>query len=243
MGAQAGYGGIRLYNNEDLSTVQWQFNGNSGYTYKYVWFKTDNTGFFSGTNNWHIEPNTLTSYGSMNIRGSRGGWYGISFHEADNDPHLMFDNSGNGRGGLYWQGGSRWALFYDHSNNCLGICSSTTSSSYGLYVTGAIYATGNVVAYSDARKKTNIETIKSALNKVLNLRGVTYNKIELDKTVNDKSEIGVIAQEVEKVVPEVVTYAEDVDEYGVSYGNLTALLIEAIKELKIELNELKESLA
>ena len=75
------------------------------------------------------------------------------------------------------------------------------------------------------------------------MRGVTYNKINIDKTINDKTEIGVIAQEVEKVVPEVVTYAEDVDQYGVSYGNLAGLFIEAIKELKIELNELKASLA
>ena len=121
--------------------------------------------------------------------------------------------------------------------------SSSTSSSYGLYVTGAIYSTDNITAYSDGRKKTNVTTITSALSKVLNLRGVTYNKIENDKSVNEKTEMGVIAQEVEKVVPEVVTYAEDIDQYGVSYGNLTALLIEAVKELKIELNELKESLA
>ena len=242
MGAQSQYGGIRFYDSEDLGSLQWHFNGSSGYTYKYNWLNTTTAGFFSSTNSWHIEPNTLTSYGSMNVRGNRGGWYGISFHEATNDPHLMFDNSGTGRGGFYWQGSGRWALFYDNSNNSLGICSSTTSSSYQLYVTGAIYATGNITAYSDARMKTNVSTIESALNKVLNLRGVTYNKINVDKTVSEKDEMGVIAQEVEKIVPEVVTYAEDVDEYGVSYGNLTALLIEAIKELKIELTELKESL-
>jgi hypothetical protein len=50
---------------------------------------------------------------------------------------------------------------------------------------------------------------------------------------------GVIAQETEKVLPEVVTYAADVDEYGVSYGNIVGVLIEAIKELKAEINELK----
>ena len=243
MGAQLQYGGIRLYDTEDLGTVRWHFEGPSSYTYKYVWLNTSTNCFYSDTNSWHIEPNTQTSYASMNIRGVRNGWYGISFHEADNDPHLMFDNVGSGRGGLYWQGGGRWALFYDHADNSLGICASTTSSSYQLYVTGNVYATGNITAYSDARKKTNIKTIKSALNKVLDLRGVTYNKINIDKTISDKTEIGVIAQEVEKVVPEVVTYAEDVDQYGVSYGNLAGLFIEAIKELKIELNELKASLA
>ena len=160
----------------------------------------------------------------------------------------MFDTSGNG--GTYSEVQSRWHTYYHHGNSCLGINGSSTSSSYGCYVTGALYATDNIVAYSDARKKTNITTITSALSKVLNLRGVTYNKIQNDKSVNEKTEIGVIAQEVEKVVPEVVTYAEDTDQYGVSYGNLTALLIEAVKEqqttidnLIIELKELKASLA
>ena len=61
--------------------------------------------------------------------------------------------------------------------------------------------------------------------------------------------MGLIAQEVLEVVPEVVTYAEDVDEYSVEYGNLTALLIEAVKEqnevintMRKELDELKKKL-
>ena len=61
--------------------------------------------------------------------------------------------------------------------------------------------------------------------------------------------MGLIAQEVEQIVPEVVTYAEDVDEYSVEYGNLTALLIEAVKEqneiintMRRELDELKKKL-
>ena len=61
--------------------------------------------------------------------------------------------------------------------------------------------------------------------------------------------MGLIAQEVEQVIPEVVTYADDVDEYSVEYGNLTALLIEAVKEqneiiniMRKELDELKKKL-
>ena len=240
MGAQLSYGGIRLYDSEDLGTLQWQFNGPSNYTYKYNWLNSGTTGFYSTTNSWHIEPNQQTTYGSMNIRGSRSSWYGLGFHEADNDPHLMFDNSGNGRGGLYWEGGGRWALFYDHSNNCLGICGSTTSSTYELYVSGDIYATGNVTAYSDKRKKTNIETIENALDKVLNLRGVTFNKLNIHNNPEEKTETGVIAQEVKEVFPEVVTHSEDNDEYGVSYGNFAGLFIEAFKEQQKTINMLKE---
>lgn len=190
--------------------------------------------------------------------GNRNGWYGLAFSQADNDPHLMFDNNGAGRGGLYWQGGGRWALFYDHTNNCLGIASSSTSSTYELYVSGDIYATGNIVAYSDRRRKRNIETLDNALEKVLQLRGVTYNKLV---TPNDEikdvdiadylsedgekiknTEIGVIAQEVDEVVPELVSYADDVDEYSVSYGNMAALFIEAFKDQQNIINSQQEQI-
>ena len=78
----------------------------------------------------------------------------------------------------------------------------------------------------------------------MKLRGVYYNRID-DETKSRK--VGVIAQEINEVLPEVVEYAADVDEYGVSYGNITGLLIEAIKEQQqlitkqqSEIDELKE---
>jgi len=55
-----------------------------------------------------------------------------------------------------------------------------------------------------------------------------------------KLEMGVIAQEVELIVPEVVTYAEDIDEYGVSYGNFAGLFIEAFKEQNELINMLRK---
>jgi hypothetical protein len=71
------------------------------------------------------------------------------------------------------------------------------------------------------------------------MRGVFYNRKDDDTKVRH---VGVIAQEVEKVLPEVITYAEDVDEYGVSYGNIVGVLIEAIKEQQKQINELKQKL-
>jgi hypothetical protein len=115
-----------------------------------------------------------------------------------------------------------------------------------MYVSRGIYATENIVAYSDRRAKENIVTIDSGLDRVLKMRGVFYNRID-DKT--KKRQIGVIAQEVEEVLPEAVTYCDVNDEYGVAYGNLTGLLIEAVKDQnKIiekqsdEIRELKEIL-
>jgi hypothetical protein len=80
--------------------------------------------------------------------------------------------------------------------------------------------------YSSRRWKTNIRTLQASLAKVEQLRGVSY-----DRKDSGKHEIGVIAEEVGAVVPEVVTYEKNAtDASGVDYGRLTALLIEATKE-------------
>jgi len=100
---------------------------------------------------------------------------------------------------------------------------------------GSITATGDITAYSDERVKENINTIENALDKVKALRGVTYNRTDKE----DKSEkIGVIAQEIQEVLPQVVHEQED-GMLGVSYGNITAVLIEAIKEQQIQIELLK----
>ena len=92
---------------------------------------------------------------------------------------------------------------------------------------GNAWHAGNVTAYSDARVKDNITIIDNALDKVLQIRGVTYTRT--DRADTTRVHAGVIAQEVEAVFPEVV----DTDEYGmksVAYGNMVGLLIESIKE-------------
>jgi hypothetical protein len=149
----------------------------------------------------------------------------------------MFDSSGNG--GVYKQTYG-WYQYYDAAANCLGLNGSTTSIAYALYVNGkGIYSAGDVVAYSDARKKTDIVTIDNALDKVKNLRGVYYTKIgEEDKG----RKTGVIAQEIEKVLPEVVNYSTETDEYGVAYGNVVGVLIEAIKEQQKQIEDLQKQI-
>ena len=96
---------------------------------------------------------------------------------------------------------------------------------------------GTVSASSDVRFKKNINTIQDSLNKVLNLRGVTFEKIETEGT-----HMGVIAQEIEKIIPEVVSEDKD-GKKSVAYGNIVGLLIEAIKEQQIQINELKDMIA
>jgi hypothetical protein len=134
---------------------------------------------------------------------------------------------------MYNQTAGFWSIYGVPANACVGIGTSSTSASYKAYVGGALYATGNIVAYSDVRAKTNIITIDGALNKVLKLRGVYYEKIkceEKDESQHGRRQLGVIAQEVNEVIPEVVTYDKENDQYGVSYANLAGLFIEAFKE-------------
>jgi len=111
--------------------------------------------------------------------------------------------------------------------------SGTTFAMSGSF-TGSFTASGNITAYSDERLKENVETIEGALDKVSQMRGVTFNyKSELH---DGQRGTGVIAQEMQQVMPEVI---EEGEYLSVAYGNLVGVLIEAVKELKAEVEELK----
>jgi hypothetical protein len=216
------------------------FVGKNGNTY----YQVDNWLQFNGTYGlyWpsyygaHLHANDLSNYTQLAIRGTKGGYSGI--YDQNSGVHgIMYDAAGNG--GVYRQASSRWYLYYNLGNSCMGVNTSTTSASYGMYVGGAIYATGDIVAYSDVRKKTDIITIDSAISKVKEMRGVFYTRIDDEEKVR---QVGVIAQEMNEVLPEAVTYASDIDEYGVKYGNIVGVLIEAIKEQQKEIDELKAKL-
>ncbi len=106
---------------------------------------------------------------------------------------------------------------------------------------GSFTTKGDITAFfsSDKRLKTNIRPIENALNKVSQISGVTYNWNEnsVDKDL-DRRESGVIAQEIIEVLPEVVT-ERDNGYLAVQYERLIPLLIESIKELKQEVETLK----
>lgn len=102
---------------------------------------------------------------------------------------------------------------------------------------GQLTAVGDITAFgsaSDITLKENIQPIENALDKVSKIRGVTFNYIDTP----DERVPGVIAQELQEVLPEAVYTADD-DKLAVRYGNTVALLIEAIKELKAEIETLK----
>lgn len=100
---------------------------------------------------------------------------------------------------------------------------------------GAATFNNNVTAYSDERLKTDIKTIESGLDKVSQMRGVTFKR-------DDELNSGVIAQELEKIAPELVKTADDeMGTKSVAYGNMVGYLIEAVKELKVELENHKKN--
>lgn len=111
-------------------------------------------------------------------------------------------------------------------------------------VSGEIRATGDVTAYySDERLKDKLGYIENALDKLTSLSGFYFKPNEIAKGLGyvDKVEVGVSAQEVEKILPEIVVPAPIDDKYlTVKYEKLIPLLIEAIKELKKEINKIKE---
>jgi hypothetical protein len=114
----------------------------------------------------------------------------------------------------------------------------------GVGVSGALNVGGDVVAYasSDKRLKDNIKNIENPIQKVQKLNGVTWDwNSNADELQQSLPNVGVIAQEVEEVLPQLV-HNRDNGFKGVDYAKLTGLLIEAIKEQQKQINELKSKL-
>lgn len=131
----------------------------------------------------------------------------------------------------------------DNGGGKVGI--GTTSPAHRLDVAGTAHATSFPVS-SDARFKTNITKLTNVLEKLEGIQGVSFEWNELYGSLGRSTghrEIGLIAQEVETVFPEIVTTWGDKNYRAVDYGRLTGVLIEAIKELNAEIKRLKAAVA
>ena len=170
-------------------------------------------------------------------------WY------SDNDDYwnIAGGSSANGIRFRDEHNGTIRGYVYANNSNQIGFLNTGANWSFKVDDSGNCTATGNVTAYSDARLKTNVNTIDNALDIVDQLRGVSFDWIE-----SGKHSIGVIAQEVEKVLPELVITQEVTDGQteenpnpetkeikSVDYGKMVGVLINAIKELRAEVDELK----
>lgn len=102
---------------------------------------------------------------------------------------------------------------------------------------GAATFNNDVTAFSDKRLKTDIKNIDNALSKVMKMQGVYYKRNDVD---NAKEQVGVLAQDMEEILPQVVLTADDeMKTKSVDYGKICSVLIEAIKDLKQQVDELK----
>jgi hypothetical protein len=152
------------------------------------------------------------------IRLASGGDLKISAAVSGNDMALYNEN-----GDLYFNNGTQ-RMFLSAAGN-LAVGNNITAG-------GDITATGNVTAYSDAKLKTELSRIEGALDKVEKLAGYVYTR-----TDSGERQTGLLAQDVQAVLPEAVVNGEYL---SVAYGNMMGLVVEAIKELRAELNELRE---
>jgi len=193
-----------------------------------------------GANNIHFLVNgTTTTVDAVTINSSSAvgfsGNYGTSGQVLISSGSSSAPTWGTISSGLTITPVSNNATYYVGFQNATSGTTSVVDVATGFTFnpsTGTVVAT-IFSATSDERLKQDIKTLKNALQKVETMRGVSYMR-------NGKPEIGLIAQEVERILPEVV-FTDDT-EYGyksVSYGSIIGLLIEAVKELSAEVKALK----
>jgi hypothetical protein len=196
----------------------------------------------SGTSHWNgINCQHHVSYGWQMaggagdpaltyIRSHWGGgwtpWYKVA----------LYDNNSNTGRDFYA------AVYYDANNTGYYVDPNNTSRMNAV-VADNLYAYGTVTAYySDDRLKTRFSNIADALDKVCSLNGFFYvgNSVAESLGYKKKMEVGLSAQEVQRILPEVVVPAPVDEKYlTIQYDRVVPLLVEAIKELRLELNQLK----
>jgi len=174
---------------------------------------------------------------TQNITGEK--YFTSVGNTATNNSHSLqaYGNTTNGALMSFHRGGAYAINMGLDTDNIFRLGGwSAASNRLQMDMAGNLTMAGNVTAYSDIRLKENIELISDAVSKVNKLRGVTFTRNDTDDL--EKRHTGVIAQEVEAVLPEAVS--EDNEGIkNVAYGNMVGLLIEAIKEQQVQIDELK----
>ena len=256
-------GGYLQFVNEESGEYLRIKSGNNGLTFtadgteRTVWH-SGNDGSGTGLDADTVDGKHKTDFMQKGAPGSSNHYNADSWLEFDSNNGLYYPN--NSAYHIYLDGSyfllrnnqnyngialntnasSRRGYVYVDNGNNIGFLNSGANWSLKCDNSGNVTATGNVTAYSDARLKTNVNTINDALSIVGKLRGVSFDWKE-----SGKRSIGVIAQEVEEVLPELVLTQQVLDPTGekevksVDYGKIVGVLINAINELKAEVDKLK----
>lgn len=235
---------LRNFNGESNTTAGFIGGYDAGYTNTGAYFvQKDNTGLgAANTNLFNVVKNGISQF-SVNGAG---------------DTFIGTDVAGTGYGKALWFKGveassdSMWMAKYVNSADVsqlrvnigdensdyftvgyssTGTQAGTWTNSFWVKTDGSAWLAGTLTQASDARLKKNIRPLDNSLEKILRLEGVTYNWVDPRKP--SSTQVGLIAQEVEKVYPEIVANNED-GYKSVAYQNLVAPMINAIKELYVK---------
>jgi hypothetical protein len=239
---------------------RWVIGGTEKMTLKWAGLTINGTITATGYNNtnWDTAYSSLANYlplaggtmsGSINMNGNNV----INIGQV-NATHAIFTNDGSSRV-MYIRGSGniiqfqdaaatdKWEIvgrdgeFYVYKSDGAGSGYKWRIDGVGNHtITGNLTVTGTITESSSIKLKENVETSEGNLEKVVNLRPVTYNKIGSETT-----ELGLIAEEVAEVYPEFVQYDEDGDPIGVHYSRLTAALIGAVKQLTKRIETLENN--
>ena len=225
-------------NGSKVGTFYGDSSHNQGFlssTYGWV-FKVDNNGNAMPTASLGLAGGTNTGLSCELYHPNTSAWQTLGIKNNDDTAQCAIE--------MFSSQGTKRCIVYG-ATDYYGFLTQSAGWSWKGDSSGNWIATANITAYSDIRLKEKVSTIPNALEKVTKLRGVEYTRIS-----TQEREIGVIAQEVKEVVPELVTITDGRTEadpdalqdlHTMKYQNTVGLLIEAIKELKAEVDELKGS--
>jgi hypothetical protein len=182
-------------------------------------YTTGNSNILNGTNSAYLYSNATEFYIG---------------NGAPNYPLIFFTNGAGGSYGNNTANGAERMRIAANGNIGIG---TTSTGTYKLNVSGNVNASGGYTQVSDMRMKTNIQNLSYGLKELMALRPVSYN---WKGTSNKGDQIGFIAQEVKKIVPEVVIGDELIETIGIKYAELIPVLVNAIKEQQQQIEELKK---
>lgn len=190
------------------------------------------------TGNLTVDGDSVTLNAGVDINGefslSNGS---LSIYNSGTVPALSVNQEGTEDIAHFEQNGGSVLRIIDGGNVGIG----TSTPTERLQVIGSILVSQEFIAQSDRRVKDNIKLIENGLDKVEQMNGYTFTKMEVEENVNvPKKRMGVIAQELLEIIPEVVHYDKDADRYSVAYGNIVGVLIEGIKDLSKEVKSLSK---
>ena len=128
-------------------------------------------------------------------------------------------------------GGNWWKFYVSSSSNTLQLRNNTSGSVVGTFATGGIYTA------SDKRLKKNVADISYGLNDIMKLNVLQYN-YNSDED-NAKKSLGFFAQDLNAVIPELVLYQKDADQYSINYAGMSVVAVKAIQEQQVQIEEVK----